>query len=104
MDSRITPQDVVLYISNRLTPSRRLAVDEAKQTNPQVRTWFEDYEHPGVLEQPMTTVDLDDPKVARLAAIAFEIVSRKEELDVWLDWFRQPAKNLRLPDSVTVPS
>jgi hypothetical protein len=97
MNPKITENEVFLYHCNRLSQERRREVEDAVQIDPQVRAWFSEHA-PANEPVAVPSIDLADPKMARIAAVAFEVVAREEEIELLNEWLLRPTLKAPVPE------
>jgi hypothetical protein len=94
MKPKITRKDVFLYFAGQLSDDQRRAVEEACETSPEVRMWYNNLARTEDRSVRTPKIDLTNPRMARLAAIAFGIVRQDEEFAAWQAWASKPSPTL----------
>ena len=79
---KITKFDVFRYVANELTRERRIQVEEAAKTDPDVQRWLQELtptEEELVKEAIVKLPAIDSPEARKIAAETYLSVQRDEE-------------------------
>jgi hypothetical protein len=93
--AKITKKDVFLCVANRLGRARRRELESARESDEQVRKWFEELT-PSAEElagMPRTTARPDPAESRRLSVMAFLSVERDEHSDEMILDFTRRARD-----------
>ena len=82
MSEKVTKGDVLLYFADKLVRTRRIELEQACESDPEVKKWFDELMPTDEEINQMPLSDPPDPnseESRRIAAITYESIQREKE-------------------------